>query len=83
MGISTNKRNVQSKKGEIDLRYLDENGFSLKSGIFDVYPEKSEQITLNSCLSKIISVLELRVCKNELNHTIYQAIIDTKIVFNF
>ena len=40
MGISTNKRNVQSKKGEIDLRYLDENGFSLKSGIFDVHPEK-------------------------------------------
>ncbi len=34
MGISTNKRNVQSKKGEIDLRYLDENGFSLKPGIF-------------------------------------------------
>jgi hypothetical protein len=34
MGISTNKRNVQSKKGEIDLRYLDENGFSLKPSIF-------------------------------------------------
>ena len=83
MGISTNKRNVQSKKGEIDLRYLDENRFSLKPGIFDVYPEKSEQITLNSSLSKIINVLELMVCKNELSHTIYQPIIDTKIVFNF
>ena len=47
----------QARKGEIDLRYLDESGFSLRPNVLYGWQKKLERITLNSCQSKRINVL--------------------------
>ena len=72
----------QAKKAEIDLRYLDESGFSLRSNIPYRWQEKLERITLKSCQSQRINVLGLMGCKNQLNYEIHQGVIDSEIVIN-
>lgn len=52
------------KKGEIDLRYLDESGFSLTPYIPYGWQEKGKTITIKSGKSKRLNVLGLINCRN-------------------
>jgi transposase len=73
----------QDKKGEIDLRYLDESGFSLVPCIPYAWQEKGTTIILKSCQSKRINVFGLMNCRNELFYEIHPEIIDSEVVINF
>lgn len=77
------KLQEQDKKGEIDLRYLDESGFSLIPSIPYCWQEKGVTITLKSCQSKRINVLGLMNRRNELFYEIYSENINSKIVIDF
>lgn len=73
----------QDKKGEIDLRYLDETGFSLRPCIPYGWQEKEQEIILKSCQSKRINILGLMNRNLELDYQIYSGKIDSEIVINF
>lgn len=73
----------QAKKGEIEIRYFDESGFSLKPDIPYAWQEKSERITLRSCQSKRINVLGLMNCNHQLDYEIHLGKVDSDIVINF
>jgi transposase len=73
----------QDKKGEIDLRYLDESGFSLSPFIPYAWQEKGEEIILKSSQSKRINVLGLMNRKNELYYEIYSGTTNSETVINF
>lgn len=73
----------QDEKGEIDLRYLDESGFSLMPSIPYGWQEKGTTITLKSSQSKRINVLGLMNKRNELHYQIYQEKIDSKALIKF
>lgn len=73
----------QAEKGEIDLKYLDESGFSLQPNIPYSWQEKGERITLRSCQSKRINVLGLMDCRNTLDYEIHQGTINSEVVINF
>ena len=73
----------QAKKGEIDLKYLDESGFSLKPDVPYGWQEKGERITLKSSQSNRISVLGLMDYNNELDYEIHQEIINSDVVIKF
>jgi hypothetical protein len=59
------KLKEQEKNGKIDLRYFDESGFSLFPSIPYAWQEKGSTITLMSCQSKRLNVLELMNLKND------------------
>jgi len=61
----------QEKRGEIDLRYLDESGFCLTPYVPYGWQEKGETISLKSGKSRRINVLGILNKKNELNQEIY------------
>jgi len=73
----------QDKKGEIDLRYLDESGFSLLPYIPYAWQEKGSTITLKSCQSKRINVLGLMNRRNELCYEIHSGTVNSQIVIDF
>jgi transposase len=73
----------QDKKGEIELRYLDESGFSLMPSIPYAWQEIGSTITLKSCQSKRINVLGLMNRRNELYYEIHSGTINSKIVIEF
>ncbi|ACK64730.1 transposase (plasmid) [Rippkaea orientalis PCC 8801] len=73
----------QDKKGEIDLRYLDESGFSLMPYIPYAWQEKGSTITLKSSQSKRINVLGLMNRHHELYYEIYSSNINSQVVINF
>ena len=73
----------RDKKGEIDLRYLDETGFSLVPNIPYAWQEKGKRINLRSSRSKRINVLGLMNRNNELAYEIYQETIDSETVIAF
>lgn len=73
----------QDKKGEIDLRYLDESGFSLLPYIPYGWQEIKERIVLKSCQSKRINVLGLMNCKNELFYETQVGNVDSEVVIKF
>lgn len=73
----------QEKKGEIDLRYLDESGFSLKPYILYGWQETGKTITCKSCHSKQVNVLGLMNRKNELYYEIIKGYINSEVVINF
>lgn len=73
----------QDKKGEIDLRYLDESGFSLMPSIPYGWSEKGITITLKSCQSKRINVLGLMNRQNELYYEIYSETVNSQVVIDF
>ncbi|VXD17366.1 transposase [Planktothrix serta PCC 8927] len=77
------KLKEQDKKGEIDLRYLDESGFSLTPYIPYGWQEKNSTIILKSSQSKRINVLGLMNCRNELFSEIHLQTIDSETVINF
>lgn len=73
----------KAKKGEIDLRYLDESGFSLKPDIPYGWQEKGKRVTLRSCQSKRINVLGLMGGKNQLDYEVHPGIVNSETVINF
>ncbi|MCU0535341.1 MAG: IS630 family transposase [Hydrococcus sp. Prado102] len=73
----------QDKKGEIDLRYLDESGFSLMPCLPYAWQEKGSTITLKSCQSKRINVLGLMNRKNDLFYEIHSEAINSQMVIEF
>ncbi|BAU64976.1 transposase [Stanieria sp. NIES-3757] len=73
----------QDKKGEIDLRYLDETGLSLLPSIPYAWQEKGQTITLKSCQSKRINVLGLMNRRNELSYQIHHETVDSQVVIEF
>lgn len=70
----------KENKGEIDLRYFDESGFSLKPYIPYGWQENKERITLKSRSSKRINVLALINRKNELFYEIKVGKVDSDVV---
>lgn len=73
----------ESEKGEIDLRYLDQSGFSLIPYIpYGWQPEK-ETIILQSRTGKRINVIGLMNRKNELDYEIIKGSIKSQDVINF
>lgn len=77
------KLKEQEKRGEIDLRYLDESGFSLMPYIPYGWQEKGTQILLKSSQSKRINILGLMSRKNELCYEIYSGTTNSEIVIKF
>lgn len=73
----------QEKRGEIDLRYFDESGFTLTPYIPYGWQEKGQRTTVKSCPSKRINVLGIMGLKSEIYYQIYTAKIDSQIVINF
>jgi transposase len=73
----------QDKKGEIDLRYFDESGFSLMPNIPYGWQEKRTTTIFKSCQSKRINILGLMNRKNELYYQKYSTVIDGEKVINF
>lgn len=73
----------QDKKGEIDLRYFDETGFSLMPCIPYGWQNTGETITLRSSQSKRINILGLMNCRNELEYQIVEEKVDTEKVIHF
>ena len=73
----------QEKKGEIDLRFLDETGFSLTPCIPYGWQEKESTITLRSSKSKRINVLGLMNKKNDLFYEIYGSSVTSEMVIEF
>lgn len=71
------------KKGEIDLRYFDESGFSLVPYIPYAWQEKKQQTTIKSSKSKRINVLGLMNINLELYYEIISEKVDSQIVINF
>ena len=77
------KLKEQDKKGEIELRYFDESGFSLTPYIPYAWQEKGATITLKSSQSKRINVLGLMNCRNQLYSEIHPDKINSNTVINF
>jgi transposase len=73
----------QDKKGEIDLRYLEETGFSLMPSIPYGWSEKGTTINFKSCQSKRLNILGLMNRRNELHYQIYQETIDSQTLIKF
>jgi transposase len=73
----------KDKKGDIDLRYLDESGFSLWSLVPYGWQEKGKTITLKSSQSKRINVLGVMNRNNQLFYQIHSGKIDSEVVINF
>ncbi len=71
------------KKGEIDLRYFDESGFSLMPYVPYGWQEKNQQIIIKSSKSKRINVLGLMNINLELYYEIISGNVDSKIIINF
>lgn len=73
----------QDKKGEIDLRYLDESGFSLLPCIPYAWQEIALTMILKSCASKRINLLGLMNQRNELFYEIKLETIESQTVIDF
>jgi transposase len=73
----------QDKKGEIDLRYFDESGFSLMPSIPYGWQETKTTTAIKSCRSKRINILGLMNRKNEIYYQKYTQTIDRETVIKF
>jgi len=73
----------QERNGEIDLRYLDQSGFSLMPYIPYGWQEKNETIIIKSRTGKRINVIGLMNRKNELDYEIMKHSINSKDVIKF
>jgi transposase len=73
----------REKQEEIEIRYFDESGFSLKPSIPYGWQENKERIALRSSQSKRLNVLGLMNQKNELFYEIRTGKIDSDVVINF
>ncbi len=73
----------QDRIGKIDLRYLDQSGFSLTPYIPYGWQEKNEQIILKSRTGKRINIMGLMNRRNELFYEIIVDKIDSQDVIKF
>lgn len=73
----------REKNGEIDLRYLDQSGFSLNPYVPYGWQEKKETIIIKSRTGKRVNVMGLMNRKNELYYEISCGRIDSEDVINF
>ena len=73
----------QEKKGEIELRYFDETGFSLMPYVPYAWQEKNQKIILNSSKSKRINILGLMNRESELYYEIISGAVNSEIIINF
>lgn len=74
------KLKEKERKGKIDLRYLDEVGFSLIPCVPYCWQEIGEQVTLKSNRSKRLNVLGFFNRKNELESYIFEGSITSNVV---
>jgi transposase len=70
----------KERKGDIDLRYLDEVGFSLIPCVPYCWQEIGEQVTIKSERSKRLNVLGFFNRKNELESYIFEDSITSNVV---
>ena len=73
----------QDKKGEIDLRYFDESGFSLIPYVPYAWQEKEQQIIMKSSKSERINILGLMNKKPDIYYKIITGKVDSQTVINF
>ena len=73
----------REKKGEIDLRYFDESGFSLMPYIPYAWQEKEQQTILPSSKSKRINVLGLMNKNLDIYYQMTRGKIDSQTVIDF
>lgn len=73
----------QEKIGEIDLRYLDQSGFSLTPYIPYGWQEKNEQIVIKSRTGKRINIIGLMNRKNQVCYEILKDTVESQDVINF
>lgn len=78
-----NELKEQEKKGEIDLRYLDETGFTLTPYIPYAWQKKGEVISLKSSHSKRLNVLGIINKKNEFVYEAYTEKTNSDTVIKF
>ena len=71
------------KIGEIDLRYLDQSGFSLTPYIPYGWQEKNEQIVIKSRTGKRINIIGLMNRRNEVCYEIIKDKVESQDVINF
>lgn len=77
------KLKEQYKKGEIDLGYLDQVGWSSRACIPYAWQEKGYQIILNDIDGKRINVMGIMNTKNEIFYEIYEKNTDSDKVIEF
>ena len=73
----------KDKKGEIDLRYFDESGFSLIPYIPYAWQEKEQQIIMKSSKSERINILGLMNKKPDIYYEIITGKVNSQTVINF
>jgi len=73
----------QERNGEIDLRYLDQSGFSLTPYIPYGWQEKKETIVIKSRTGKRVNVMGLMNRQNELDYQIITKSITSQDVIKF
>ena len=78
-----NELKEQEKKGEIDLRYLDETGFTLTPYILYAWQEKGQVINVKSSHSKRLNVLGLINKKNKFVYEAYTGNTNSDTVIKF
>jgi transposase len=76
------KLKEQEKKGEIDLRYLDEAGWGSRASIPYCWQEKELQITIKDVEGKRTNVLGIMNKKNQLYYEQYEKSITSEMVIN-
>jgi transposase len=70
----------RDREGEIDLRYVDETGFSLEPYIPYAWQEKGEQITVDSQTSKRLNVFGILNRQQELEVYLFEDTINSNVV---
>lgn len=73
----------QESKGEIEIRYLDQSGFSLTPYIPYGWQEKKETLILKSRIGKRINVMGLMGRNQELDYQIIKGSINSQNVIDF
>lgn len=71
------------EKGEIDLGYLDQVGWSIRACIPYAWQEKDSQIILNDVEGKRINVMGIMNIKNEIYYEVYEKNTDSDKVIEF
>jgi hypothetical protein len=78
--LEITKLKEQEKRGEIDLRYLDEIGFCLTPYVPYGWKEKGENLPIKSSLSRRLNILGLMNRNQELDAYIFEGIITSEVV---
>jgi|LakMenE18May11ns_1017448.scaffolds.fasta_scaffold9684145_1 transposase len=80
--LELTKLKEQEKRGEIDLRYLDESGFCLTPYVPYGWQEKGEKIPIKSSRSRRLNILGLRNRHQELDAYIFEGRITSEVVIS-